>query len=250
VAFSPDGKRLATTSADGTALLHALDGPNVDAALIRVIHNSEEPEIQASAVAFHPSLPEWVTGGFDGRLQLWDFAGKNLGKILHTDAKPQETDAKPQEQPRFIHVRFSPDGSEIAALALNWVYFWPLAGSGVPQEAGKSVRVKGVGSCDSIEYSRDGRRLAIACADGGIRIYDATARTLLKTITVHKDAVSNAAFSPDGTGLATASLDKTFHILPLRFEDLYFQTTRLNDAMSDDKESLRNLPPKTPVCER
>ncbi len=59
-------------------------------------------------------------------------------------------------------------------------------------------------------------------------------RKLVKTITAHKSAVSDVAFSPDGTKLATASFDKTFHVSPLDFTELYDVAQRLQAATSGD----------------
>jgi WD40 repeat protein len=46
--------------------------------------------------------------------------------------------------------------------------------------------------------------------------------------------VSDVAFSPDGTKLATASFDKTFHVSPLDFTELYDVAKRLQAATSGD----------------
>ncbi len=221
VAYSPDGKRIATVGADGQALLYRLDDPNVDAPPTRVTHNAEKPDTQSSAVAFHPSRPLWATGGSDGALQLWDFDGQHIRTIVHPKAGSGES--------RIVDVAFSGE-AEIAALAMDGVYFWSLTGPG--QTMPRAIEIP---HCDSVEYCRDGTQLAVACADGGVRIYNPATGTLLKTVTVHRAAVSDAAFSRDGTRLATASLDKTFHITPLRFNDLYEEATRLRAAMSDEK---------------
>ena len=222
VAYSPDGKRIATVSADGTALLYRLDVPNLDAVPTRVTHNAEIPDTQASAVAFHPSRPLWVTGGWDGTLQLWDFDGKHLGTIAHPEAGGANS--------LIVDVAFSRDGAEIAALAMDGIYFWSIAAPGQAKP-----RTIAIPYCDSFEYSPDGTQLAVACSDGGVRIYDPTTGTLLKTVTVHNAPVTDAAFSPDGKRLATASLDKTFHISPVRFDELYKVAKRLQAAMSDEK---------------
>jgi WD40 repeat protein len=84
-------------------------------------------------------------------------------------------------------------------------------------------------------YSHDGKQIAVACNDGGVRIYDTAKNRLMKTITVHRNAVSDLAFSPDGTKLATASLDNTFHVSPLHFDELYEVAKRLQTATSDKK---------------
>lgn len=50
-----------------------------------------------------------------------------------------------------------------------------------------------------------------------------------------KSGVSDVAFSPDGSKLATASLDKTFSVSPLDFEKLLEVATRLKAAISGEK---------------
>lgn len=82
-----------------------------------------------------------------------------------------------------------------------------------------------------IDYSPDGKQLAVACADGGVRIYD-TATRAGEDDNRHKDAVSQAAFSPDARKLATASMDNSFHISPLRFDELYDVAKRLQAVTS------------------
>lgn len=225
VAFSADGKRLASVGADGFAWLYDLENP--DSQAIRVAHY-KNVWAQASAVAFHPRQDQWATGGSDGKLQLWDFSGKNIGTVELPAAARQRADD-------FNDIAFSPDGAVIAVLARRWVYVWPVAAFERPQsEPSAILTIEGAGYCRSLAYSHDGKQLAVACNDAGVRIYDTAELEWVKTITVHKNAVSDVAFSPDGTRLATASLDKTFHVSPLRFDELYEVAKRLQAAISDE----------------
>ncbi len=231
VAFSPDGKRLASVGADGYGWLYDLESPDIPA--IRVTHDRTDDEIkdkaQASAVAFHPQQDRWATGGYDGKLQLWDFSGSPVATVELTDAA--------REGPKdFTDIAFSPDGRVIAALAGRWVYLWPVEAFERRQsEPSATITIEGKRYCDSIAYSSDGKQLAVACKDAGVRIYDTANLKPVKTITVHKNAVSGVAFSPDGKTLATASLDKTFHVSPLRFDDLYEAANRLWNTTSGEK---------------
>ena len=231
VAFSPDGKRLASVGADGFAWLYDLESSNIQATALHWAHNSEQPKTQASAVAFHPQKgqDQWATGGYDGKLQLWDFFGKNVGTINLPDAVSQEAR-------HFMDIAFSPDGTVIAALTRRWIHLWPVAAFERPQseEPIATLTIERTGRCNSIAYSHDGKQLAVACNDAGVRIYDTARLKLVKTITVHKNAVSDVAFSPDGTKLATASLDKTFHVSPLDFTELYKVAKRLQAATSGE----------------
>jgi WD40 repeat protein len=225
LAFSSDGRHLALTSADGTGSLHDLAASNdPDGSSVVVKHNSTAPGIQASAVAFHPNLPRWVTAGWDGALQLWDLDGRNLGSIVRSGSARTAP-------PKFVDIAFSPDGAEITALSNHTLYAWPTSSFGrSPAEPSTVVAVATRSPCSSIEYSRDGKQLAVGCGDGGVRLYDAATRTLLKTITAHADSVTQVAFSPDGRRLATASLDNRFQVSPLDFEELHEVAKRLQAA--------------------
>jgi len=49
---------------------------------------------------------------------------------------------------------------------------------------------------------------------------------------VHRDEVTQATFSPHGRRLAMASLDKSFHVSPLPFDELYATAARLQATTS------------------
>ncbi len=237
VTFSPDGQTLATSSADGTARLYSLADidrrPDTDCTSVQV-HHHEGSVVQVSAVVFHPQEKQWVTGGWDGTLRLWDFAGHLIGEI-----PPSPAYTKPS---RIVGLAFVRNGTELAALIGHTVYFWPV--SGFRQKAvelTRKVSVEGRAKlyCESMTFSRDDKQLAVACSDGSVRIYDAGTLALAKTIGVHTDWVMGAAFSPDGSKLATASLDKTFQVSPLVFQDLYklakqVQAVRSGETTTDE----------------
>ncbi|HSP97914.1 MAG TPA: WD40 repeat domain-containing protein, partial [Candidatus Dormibacteraeota bacterium] len=230
LAISPDGTLLATVAADGTGVLRPLDETNTAVPAVIVNHNAKKV-IQTSAVAFHPHQPLWVTAGWDGMLQQWDFAGNHRGTI----ADPSAGGRTPR---RFVSVAFSPDGAEIAALAGKKVSIWPATAFGqAPAPHSVDITVSGTKLCSALAYDRAGARLAVACDDSGVRIYDAKTRAAepLKVIFVHTDAVNQAVFSPDGSTLATASVDKTFSVSPLSFDALYDVATRLSKATGDGK---------------
>ena len=59
---------------------------------------------------------------------------------------------------------------------------------------------------------------------------------------MHRDEVMQAAFSPDGRRLATASLDKSVHVAPLRFDELYAEARRLRAATTDQERAVARQP--------
>ena len=55
--------------------------------------------------------------------------------------------------------------------------------------------------------SPDGKRLAAACKDGTVRLIDLVSGALIRSIPAHARGADCAAFSPDGSLLATGGRD-------------------------------------------
>jgi hypothetical protein len=68
------------------------------------------------------------------------------------------------------------------------------------------------GNVYKVAISPDGARLATACADNTIRLWDMATRQEVAELRGHGDYVHSVAWSPDGTRLASASGDHTVRI--------------------------------------
>jgi hypothetical protein len=112
--------------------------------------------------------------------------------------------------PSVTALMFAADGKWLAVGSYGTIAIWDLAKG----ELIKSIDTSG--AVHSLALTNDGTRLAAAGGQparaGEVLIFDTANWQLVATLTEHSDVVYDAAFSPDGTKLATASLDKTVRI--------------------------------------
>ncbi|MFJ3309571.1 caspase family protein [Streptomyces sp. NPDC086549] len=185
VAFSPDGRTLASVEATSSAL-RLWDVATGDT--INVLSDQDS----LSSVAFSPDGKILATGGFhDVRLR---------------DARTGVTTVKlntPQTESDFSSVTFSIDGKTLATGGdEGGVQLWRVATGRTITTLNRQER-----SVRSVAFSPDGKTLAGSdwvYIDGkvvGCWLWDvATGRT---TVTLIKEPTYSVAFSPDGKSLAT-----------------------------------------------
>jgi hypothetical protein len=186
VAFSPDGRLLATAGYDSTARLW---DPATGGHLRTLAGHTR----QVSGVAFSPVRRLLATASWDGTARLWDPATGDCLRILADRADTVRG------------VAFSPDGRLLATASRDGTTrLWdPATGQQLRTLAGHTSTVVGVA------FSPDGRLLATASEDTTARLWDRATGGHLHTIIGHTDTVSGVAFSPGWRLLATASRDGT-----------------------------------------
>ncbi|MBW4491581.1 MAG: PD40 domain-containing protein [Oscillatoria princeps RMCB-10] len=183
VRFSPDGKIIASASADKTVKLWSLDGR-----LLRTLQHSNG----VKDVSFSPDGQTIATAGVDKTVKLWSLDGRAI-KTLQEHSSPIES------------VSFSPDGQMIASVSSpdGVVKLWSVDGREI-----KTLKAHNASFFSgSVNFSPDGKTIA-STGDATVKLWSRDG-TLIDTLEGANASIKDVSFSPDGKTIASASTDGT-----------------------------------------
>lgn len=180
IAFSPDGKTLASGSYDRTIRLWNVS----TGALQRVLRGHGR---SINSVAYSADGRWLASAADDGTVRLWDVRTGNQHGTLRG---PEYA---------VYAVAFSPTGTKLAAGGKDrTIFVWDFTSGELiyPLDGHR-------GDVQAVAFSPDGELLASGGADRKIRLWDLRNGVEVDTLVGHKDVVLSLAFTPNGRWLAS-----------------------------------------------
>jgi RNA polymerase sigma factor (sigma-70 family) len=186
VAFSPDGRTLASASQDRTIKLWAVDTRQLKATL-------QGHGDAVLAVAFSPDGKTLASAGADQTVRLWDvFRGQELKRLVGHEGQVEA-------------VAFAPKGATVASGGQDGtVRLW-----GTSTGLQKAICQEQSESIGTLAFSPDGHTLVTGSRDGSVKLWDLDQAKTRTTFPGHSGPVRSVAFAPDGTALFSAGQDRT-----------------------------------------
>jgi len=186
LAVSPDGRTLASASADGTIRLwNAQTG-------VRIMELKGHT-LPVNTLAFSPDGRTLASGSDDTTIRLWD---------ARANPPLQLGECKGHTAP-VRGLAFAPDGRTLASCSADrTVKLWDtLAHTCTNTLNGHEKAVR------AVAFNFDGSLLASAGSDKTTRLWNPTTGAALRTLADHTDALPCLAFSSDGQALADGATD-------------------------------------------
>jgi len=183
VAFSPDGKTLASASEDGTIKLWEVSTHKL---LTTFTGHSD----RVTSVTFSPEGKTLALGSEDGTIKLWEVSTHKLLTTLtgHSDS--------------VTSVAFSPEGKTLAVGSWEGtVSLWDRA----THQHVATLSTETISSISSVAFSPEGKTLAVGSVDGTVSLWDRATHRCVMILEGESGPIHAVAFSPEGKTLAAGS---------------------------------------------
>lgn len=215
IAFGPRGRRVATASSDGTAIVWRIPKSVSQVAAKRVLKGHEADSI-VWTVRFSRDGKSLVTASSDGTARVWSSRTGELTAVLRGHGGP------------VSGAEFSPDSSTILTASHDYAArLWNPRGEALRtlQHGSPAVRVA--------TFSADGELILTAADDGYVRLWEVDTvadAVLLPGVHVRGYRISGGGFSSDGSTVFTAAEDDTTRIWRVSISVLQEELRRASTA--------------------
>lgn len=216
LAFSPDGKILASASEDQTIILRdVMTGQPLYPPLLEHVAG-------VNSLAFSPDGKLLASGSSDSVVYLWEVSS---GKLLAT---------LKGHMAGVNCVAFSPDGNYLATGSDDKsVILWSTRGVANSQVAHYQTLSGHTKFVTSLAFSPDSQTLATGSSDQTIILWDIDSKhTIGQPLVGHPAEVLSLAFSPGGQILASAAFERTI---------LLWDTGQISQQLLACRRANRNL---------
>ncbi|MDA3890394.1 MAG: caspase family protein [Salinivirgaceae bacterium] len=250
IAYSTDGKYLASGGDDGTIIVYKTDTYG------EIGRFSGLKDVPIS-VCFSHDGKKLAAGGKDNKVTIWDLASHNQllilkghkGAIVKIEYSPDDKLIATASYDKTIKLWNAQTGQLKSTLKghtkeVNSLSFSPNGDKIASGSGDKTIKIWDVASASlslnipahtnwvrTVVYSPDGSLIASGGDDRQIHLWDAISGNKLNTFKGHKNWISSLDFSPDGNYLISGCLDNILILTDIKTGKMVFQSAKQNNKI-------------------